>query len=87
MEELAGILERRLKLFSLTAERPEFSSKAVEWLRTKFGANLRTMEYFLYDYFQSEKPVGSIRSDSLEKALGSFKPPSVEGESGTGIWG
>jgi chromosomal replication initiation ATPase DnaA len=79
-EELAGILERRLDLFSLKPIHTKFSPEAVDWLRSEVGANLRTMEYFLYDYFQAERPEGIIAAGPLQKSLVSFTPPVVEEE-------
>jgi hypothetical protein len=79
-EELALLLERRLNLFILKPIHTKFSPEAVEWLRSEFGANLRTMEYFLYDYFQAEKPEGIIAVDPMQKSLVAFKPPVVEEE-------
>jgi len=79
-EELAGILQRRLNLFSLEPNHTTFSPEAVDWLRSKFGPILRTMEYFLYDYFQGERPEGIIAVGPLQKSLDSFKSPVVEEE-------
>ncbi len=79
-EELALLLQRRLNQFSLKPIHTKFSPEAADWLRSEFGANLRTMEYFLYDYFQAERPEGLIDVGPLQKSIFSFKPPVVEEE-------
>ena len=79
-EELALLLQRRLNLFSPKPIHTKFSPEAADWLRSEFGANLRTMEYFLYDFFQAERPEGIIAVGPLQKSLVSFKPPVVEEE-------
>jgi chromosomal replication initiation ATPase DnaA len=79
-EELAGILRRRLNLFSLEPNHTKFSPEAADWLRSEFGSNLRMMEYFLYDYFQAGRPEGIIAVGPLQKSLVSFTPPVVEEE-------
>jgi len=79
-ERLSEILERRLSLFACQADRAGFSEESVEWLRGKFSGDLRTMEFFLYDYFQVERPAGIIRAEPLREALPAFTPPAVEPE-------
>jgi chromosomal replication initiation ATPase DnaA len=75
--ELADILERRLELFARIRDRARFSGEAAAWLEEQFGGDLRTMEYFLYDFFQSGRPTGTIPSGSLQEALGRFTPPAA----------
>jgi chromosomal replication initiation ATPase DnaA len=77
-EELAVILERRLSLFELLGDRAVFSEESVDWLSRNFAGDLRTMEYFLYDFFQTQHPAGIIPSGPLRETLRSFTPPAVE---------
>jgi chromosomal replication initiation ATPase DnaA len=85
--ELMEILERRLELFARAENRTRCSEEAVVWLLKKFGGDLRTMEYFLYDFFQTERPAGILRSGNLQEALGRFTPPAAGPGSGGRIWG
>ncbi|MBN2084282.1 MAG: hypothetical protein JW748_03590 [Anaerolineales bacterium] len=76
-EELAEILERRLALFARKDNRARFSGEAVIWLGTTFNGDLRTMEYLLYEYFQTERPAGIISGGCLREAMQTFTPPTV----------
>jgi hypothetical protein len=78
--ELAALLRRRLERFSIGPLELRFSPDAVTWLREEFGGNMRTMEYFLYDYFQAARPSGTIGAGPLQEALGAFTPPEVAKE-------
>jgi chromosomal replication initiation ATPase DnaA len=74
---LAEILERRLSLFANRTDRAMFSEEALLWLLRNFGEDLRTMEYFLYEFFQTARPEGIIRAAELRLALPSFTPPAA----------
>jgi hypothetical protein len=78
--ELAILLQRRLERFAIGPIDLQFSPEVIAWLRKEFGENLRTMEYFLYDYFQTARPVGTIGTGPLQEALGAFTPPEVAKE-------
>jgi hypothetical protein len=82
---LAGILERRLALFARRPDRAQFAADSIQWLAKNFSGDLRTMEYFLYEFFQRARPAGVILPTALSEALPFFTPPAVEPGSGTGI--
>jgi chromosomal replication initiation ATPase DnaA len=85
-EQLAVLLERRLGLFAQRPDRAEFTPDSILWLLKHFGGDLRTMECFLYEFFQIARPDGLIRPGALQDELPSFTPPAVEPRSGSGIW-
>ena len=50
---LQAVLNRRLTYFALPDHPPAtFSEEAIQYLRQKFGRNLRATEQYLYEYFQ-----------------------------------
>ncbi len=53
-QELERILNRRIQHFAnRRGSEIQFDSEAIEFLVGTFGADLRAMESFLYDYFQA----------------------------------
>lgn len=74
---LPEILERRLSFFALEDPCPTyFTPDAIEFLQGRFGANLRAIQYFLYEVFQRLPSRGGLTGDTLQQAaidLGAIK--------------
>lgn len=69
--ELAIMLEKRVQHFAIGADSPvRFEPGAVRYLVNKFGADLRSMESFLYAYFQSIPDQALITVRTLKREIG-----------------
>ena len=69
---LEALLARRLAFFALSPETPvvTLDETAVTYLDAAFGGNLRAMQWFLYEVFQSLTRPGAISADQLcQKAI------------------
>jgi hypothetical protein len=68
VEHLSNVLEKRLTYFSLNPN-PSlwFSSAAIEFLWRRFGSDLRSVERFLYEFFQQLNVKGEIRVSHIHE--------------------
>lgn len=69
-EHLAAIFARRLDYMALEPGQPgvTFDASAVEFLAATFGGNLRAMERFLYEVFQTLTAPGLLTAERLRGA-------------------
>jgi chromosomal replication initiation ATPase DnaA len=68
--DLAIMLEKRVQYFAIGADSPvRFEPDAVRYLANKFGADLRSMESFLYAYFQSIPDQALITVGALKREI------------------
>jgi hypothetical protein len=67
--ELEAVLARRLAHFALTPEPPAVThdASAVAYLAGRFGGDLRAVQWFLYEVFQSLTAPGVISAGDLRK--------------------
>ena len=65
-EQLARILTARIEPCKLPGvPGPSLSPAAIDWLVARFGSDLRALESFLFDFFQSLREATAIDPDEL----------------------
>jgi hypothetical protein len=72
---LEAVLARRLTFFALSPEAAAITldDTAIAYLAQTFGGNLRAMQWFLYEVFQSVTRPGAISADQLRQKTIDFR--------------
>lgn len=74
LAQVAAMLARRLHYFALPhAPRAMLTDEAVAFLFATFGADLREMEYFLYEVWQELEGVTAVTPEQLRPALAAYR--------------